>query len=158
AVFVPLLGAFRQQVAELASSGLDANVLKPIQGGFYVAVSDLSPYYHQASRDLIGSAGVRAVDTTCNITSVSMALESLGKTAKDFTHDLARKLLLAAKYAIGVHGGAVRDWTRAELETWRLPNFMQLVPIAINMANDKDETPAHVEWYVKGSVGALVIQ
>lgn len=104
------------------------------KAGFYRRIAELAPYYAQYSNiDILSHVETKdhARGRTCNVTSMSMCFEALGKTPDDFRRGGNEALLqaIAAHYR-GVGGAA------ADPFAWRLPDFLQLVAIYINMPGD----------------------
>src|SRR5262249_23304586 len=93
---VAALGELRAQIAALTGAGLDPATTARLQAAFYRAASDFAPNYHQDNEDW---AVDEAITRTCNVTSLSMALESLGKTAIAYRGDWAK--VNAAGAAVG---------------------------------------------------------
>ncbi|HLV37669.1 MAG TPA: hypothetical protein VKY59_21300, partial [Spirillospora sp.] len=85
-------------------------------------------------RDKTAAAG-----RTCNMTVMSMMLEALGKSAKDYTGDLTRLQSLAGEYndVLGKNNTSPEDLT-----SLRLPDFLQLV--AIDMTGSRDKAAASI--------------
>jgi hypothetical protein len=110
----------------------------------YLAINDISPFYSQGrNTDLLeGKEQAAELGTstsvttrTCNITSLSMALEALGKSPNDY--DSAKRGQIAAiaaafqpevASATLTVAGAGGDWDR--VAGLRLSDFMQLAAIA----------------------------
>jgi peptidoglycan hydrolase-like protein with peptidoglycan-binding domain len=110
----------RPAIAALAGTGLPAATVASLQAGFYRVLADLSPYYHQMNKGGILDDHKTAVGFTCNITSLSMTLENLGKSSGDYDSGHLPFVQAAAKRFSG--GG--------DPLTFRLPDFMQLAAIA----------------------------
>jgi hypothetical protein len=136
----------RAHIAQLANAGIDPAKLVELQGGLYRAVDDLAPYYHQANADILyldvkdkktqKTKHWAAVTRTCNLTSLSMALESLGKSAKDYKGD-QDKVCAAAKV---FHGELGKDagTTWAAVQKLRLPDFIELAVVAEHMSDSSE--------------------
>ncbi len=135
------IGVLRSQMDRFKGSGLDAKKLQAFRAAVYRAIQDLAPFYFQ-SRNIDVLELPPAGDTrTCNVTSLSMALESLGRSAANYTGDRAAILAIAAHYLHKVQGdkaspdGAVdavggKDSSWAAVSQLRLPDFMQFAAIA----------------------------
>lgn len=131
---VAQLGMIRQGIGALDKAGLDPTVLPQVKAKLYRAVQDLAPYYSQGRNvNVLEGESTR----TCNITSLAMALESLGVSAGAYKggHE---KVLAAANYSVyrdrirseakHTTGGTGGDW--GQMIGLRLPDFLQFVAIA----------------------------
>jgi hypothetical protein len=98
------------------------------KAGFYHQLNAVSPSYTQGTNMNLLEGPVAEDTRTCNITSLAMALEGLGKSPADFTGNKE-----AVKAAARVYGHVVAeaaDHANAELESLRMPDFVQLAAIA----------------------------
>lgn len=131
---VATLGMLRSAVGALDSAGLDKAIAGQVKARLYRAIQDIAPYYSQGRNvNVLEGDSTR----TCNITSLAMTLESLGKSAADFKGN-KEKVLAAANYspyrdrikgtAQGTVGGKGGDWS--QMVGLRLPDFLQFVAIA----------------------------
>jgi hypothetical protein len=138
------IAALRRKIAGLDGSGLDPAVLGELKKRLYRVINDISPYYSQLRNiDVLeGKKQAEKLGTktsvrtrTCNITSLSMALESLGKSANDYDSSKHDEVLAAAK----LFNAQVRraDFTVAgDSAAWsamaglRLSDFLELAAIA----------------------------
>ena len=106
-------------------AGLSGDTAK---AGFYHQLNAVSPSYTQGTNMNLLEGPVANETRTCNITSLAMALEGLGKSPADFTGNKE-----AVKAAARVYGHVVAeaaDHANAELESLRMPDFVQLAAIA----------------------------
>ncbi|MDA0174490.1 C39 family peptidase, partial [Solirubrobacter taibaiensis] len=129
-------------VAGLASLRAKVATLEPsLQPHFYRAMNAVSPYYYQKNNIILEfdrKDGTHAWNT-CNITSLAMALEALGKTGADYKH----KALLPPIAAVfkGEIDDRAKDKQGTELTGLRLPDFVAMAAIAWQMGyqtGDKD--------------------
>ena len=111
-------------------------------------LQEISAYHSQGRNvDILEnnpSIGKGLVTRTCNVTSLSMALEGLGKSANDFTgnRDTVLKVAEAFKGPLskaelkgGVDTKTAGDW--GQMAALRLPDFMELVAIAHVVGSNK---------------------
>jgi len=133
----------RQKVAKLDGS-LDPRALSDLKRRINLAVNDISPYYYQSknidvleSKEMAKKLGTSTTVSTrtCNITSLSMALEGLGKSGDDYqgskeavqsAAEVFHTEVTAAKSTVS--GGAGGTWD--SIKGLRLPDFVQLAAIA----------------------------
>ena len=118
------LASLRAKVATLDAS---------LQPHFYRAMNAISPYYFQKNNIILEfdrKDGTHAWNT-CNITSLAMTLEALGKTAADYKH----KALLApiAEVFAGEISGRAKDKVGTDLSGLRLPDVIAMAAIAWQM-------------------------
>ena len=137
------IAALHAEIAALDHAGLEQPKLDPIKTRMFRALQEISPYHSQGrnvdilergekERARAHAGGIKT--RTCNITSLSMALEGLGKSAADYSGN--RDVILAAakefhpelKAAELKASGAKDDW--GQMEALRLPDFMELAAIA----------------------------
>jgi hypothetical protein len=118
------LDALRTKVAALDPA------LKP---HFYRAMNAVSPYYFQANNIILEftRASGEHVYNTCNITSLAMTLEALGKTAADYkyTH-LLPAIAQAHRPAVDQEA---KDKVGTELSGLRLPDILAMAAVAWQM-------------------------
>ncbi|MFI7496033.1 hypothetical protein ACH9D2_15125 [Kocuria sp. M4R2S49] len=138
---VAAIAALRTVLAGAGSSGLDRETAARLVTLVNRALNELSPYYAQSTNMDVLEGKAQAVDLgtetsvntrTCNITSVSMALEALGKSSAD--HDAGRRdavVAAATVFSAQVRGAAhTVGGAEAALAGLRLPDFVQLAAIA----------------------------
>lgn len=118
------LGSLRAKVATLDAA---------LQPHFYRAMNAISPYYFQKNNIILEfdrKDGTHAWNT-CNITSLAMTLEALGKTAADYKH----KALLPpiAEVFAGEIAGRAKDKVGSDLAGLRLPDVIAMAAIAWQM-------------------------
>lgn len=135
---VASIGQVRAHVAALDASGVDPQKLAVVKGRFYRVIQDVTPYYSQGRNiDILennSAIGISSIKTrTCNITSLSMALEGLGKNADSYQGSKEKVLAVAkvfqaelGKAELTVHGTGA-NWNA--MVGLRLPDFMELVAI-----------------------------
>lgn len=136
-----------KEVAGLAHLEIEPAKLDAIKGRMFRTLQEISPYHSQGrnvdileSNARVHEGGIKT--RTCNVTSLSMALESIGKGANDYGGN--RDVLLAVakefrpelKHADLTGGGGTGDW--AEVAKLRLPDFMELAAIA-ELTNGKTD-------------------
>jgi hypothetical protein len=159
----------RQKIARLDGS-LDPRALSDLKRRINLAVNDISPYYYQSknidvleSKEMAQKLGTETTVSTrtCNITSLSMALEGLGKSPDDYqgskeaveaAAEVFHTEVTAAKHAVPGGGGG---------ETWnsitglRLPDFVQLAAIAEKLGG-KAGSPQEVNAAAKAAWDAIL--
>ena len=129
---VSVIAGLRIQIDALDNSGLDPAQLASLKPKLYSALRDLTPYYeefHNAPLLQDWEDG-----RTCNLTALAMALESLGKSAENFSGD-REKVIKVATWAHSSLKRATRtvdkgDGGWARLAGLRLPDFLQVVATA----------------------------
>ena len=130
---VAAIGPLQAMINTLDQAGLDPSAAAVLKAQFHHAVNAISPYYFQHANIILeyakGRGGERAdVYNTCNITSLSMALEALGKSAADYTHsDLIPPI--AAVFANDIEVKATGKVGK-DLAGLRLPDYMAMCAIA----------------------------
>ena len=127
------LASLRAKVATLDAS---------LQPHFYRAMNAISPYYFQKNNIILEfdrKDGTHAWNT-CNITSLAMTLEALGKTAADYKH----KALLApiAEVFAGEIAGRAKDKVGTDLSGLRLPDVIAMAAIAWQMGYKTGDSDA----------------
>lgn len=138
---VSAIAALRLALDGLGAAGLDEASARQLTALVNRALNDISPFYAQSTNmDLLeGKAQAEELGTetaystrTCNITSVSMALEALGKSPAD--HDPGRReavALVAEVFAPEVRSAEhTAGGAGAGLERLRMPDYVQLAAIA----------------------------
>ena len=136
-----------------ADLGVDEPTLAAVRARLYQMVANLTPYYAQgANADILWSVDkkgkkTKAAGRTCNVTSISMTLEGLGKGPDAFKGD--KRLLgnIATHYA-GV-------LTTADPTSLRLPDFLQLVVIYVALIGPKGD-PATLNAQAESDPPAFV--
>ncbi|MET0237624.1 MAG: hypothetical protein ABW224_23465 [Kibdelosporangium sp.] len=129
-----------------------------MRAGYFERLTAIAPFYTQYSNKAFLHTTVKIVnDSTCNITTVAMGLELLGKSAGDYVGDRA-KLAIVEKWVEGRIGSEINT------DSARLPDFLQLAAIVekLGSVSDPDEEQLNEarrvalnEWITKGS-GALI--
>jgi hypothetical protein len=160
------IGALRARIAGLDSAGLEPARCALLKKLMYRAVHDLAPFYAQATNiDLLegkeqaAELGTTTTVTTrtCNITSLSMALESLGKSAADYSGSQAK--IDAAAKVFSSEVGTAKLRVGKDTAGLRMSDFMQLAAIAEVLGSDtsaKAVTAAAVSaWEKILSIGFL---
>jgi hypothetical protein len=137
------IAGLHAEISALDRSGLELPKLDPIKTRMFRALQEISPYHSQGrnvdilergekERARAHAGGIKT--RTCNITSLSMALEGLGKSAADYSGNrdvvlaVAKEFRPELKAAQLKGGGGKDDW--GVLESLRLPDFMELAAIA----------------------------
>jgi hypothetical protein len=129
----------RAQIALLEGAGLDPVSRTYVTATLYRILTACAPYYSQGRN--IDVLETKTDTRTCNLTSLAMALEGLGKTANDYAGS-RDKLLAVARYTpyaprvnAKVAGGTA---SFSKLTALRLPDFLQLAAIAELMTGSSD--------------------
>ncbi|MDA0160733.1 hypothetical protein OM076_10690, partial [Solirubrobacter ginsenosidimutans] len=127
-----LVAGFRSLRAKVA-------VLEPaLQPHFYRAMNTLSPYYYQGLNIILEfdrkdkvTGKITHVWNTCNITSLSMTLEALGKSSGDYKHpELIPPIAKVFKKDIDDKAAGK---VGSELAGLRLPDYVAMAAIAWQM-------------------------
>jgi hypothetical protein len=108
-------------------------------------VNALTPYYSQSPNMNLLEQGKPEDTRTCNITSLAMALEGLGKSPKDYTGSKETIAGIAQFYDATVQ--TAEDHAGTSLETLRMPDYIQLAAIALEMGG-KPPTQENIEYGV----------
>ncbi len=127
-----LVAGFKSLRAKVAL--LDAS----LQPHFYRAMNAISPYYYQGLNIILEfdrrnkvTGRLEHVWNTCNITSLSMTLEALGKSAADYKYpELLPPIAKVFKKDID---DKAHDKVGAELAGLRLPDFVAMAAIVWQM-------------------------
>ena len=147
---VTAIKVLRQKVEALSTTdtGLTAADLKATKAALWREVARLAPFYYQmVNSDLLfrekfdkkknewvetDNAGGR----TCNVTSLSMTLEALGKSSADYSP--ADKALIPYVYAhfTGRLDDTALDRVTKDPAGLRLPDFLQLLAVVKMMPKD----------------------
>jgi hypothetical protein len=141
------------EVGALDQTGIDPAKLAPIKGRMFRTIQELSPYYSQGRNVNILETNTKVhsgnqMTRTCNVTSLSMALEGLGKSANEYDGGKRQQVI-----AVGKHFGhemAAAELTAGPGAGWesmmnlRLPDFMELAAIA-EVLGDGKEDPASIQ-------------
>ncbi|MBN2005221.1 MAG: SH3 domain-containing protein [Anaerolineae bacterium] len=130
---VELIKKAREIVGALtvADTGGDEQVLTQIKADYYRRLNKLSPYYTQiANKAILTEKGDRkgAWWRTCNVTSLSMALNALGISPADFQGD--KELLKKIAQQLGVPQDQLNS-----LASWRMADFTQLAAVYYSYVN-----------------------
>ena len=154
---VELIGMIRTTHGQIAGLGgdVDPTKLAAIKSRMFRALQEVSPYHEQFRNiDILennaemGARGKTGDTTrTCNITSLAMALEGLGRSAGDYTGNKAYVLAAAKHFKVGdkniaahgdlqAAGGGGSDWQA--MLALRLPDFLELAAIAHFMSGADD--------------------
>jgi hypothetical protein len=137
------IAGLHAEIAALDHAGLEQPKVDPIKSRMFRALQEISPYHSQGrnvdilergekDRARAHAGGIKT--RTCNITSLAMALEGLGKGAADYGGNrdvvlaVAKEFRPELKAAQLKGGGGKDDW--GVLESLRLPDFMELAAIA----------------------------
>ncbi|MBW3664781.1 MAG: hypothetical protein KY469_16910 [Actinobacteria bacterium] len=136
------IAKLRGLIADIAAAGLPPAVAGEITRRMYLAINEVSPFYAQSTNtDLLeGKEQAKELGTstdvttrTCNITSLGMALEALGKSPDDYTGNRAIVSAVAAAFKPEVAAADMKvsrggDW--GAMAGLRMPDFLQLAAIA----------------------------
>lgn len=131
-----------------ADVGGSAEELKNTRAALFRAAEHLAPYYYQiANANILGKkdpAGSR----TCNITSIAMTLEALGKSPAEYKlPDKHLIPLIAAHFEPALSKAS--DWLSKDPSTLRLPDFLQLLAIAKFVPMSVETAQADPEAFAK---------
>ncbi|HEU4731281.1 MAG TPA: hypothetical protein VFT22_25480, partial [Kofleriaceae bacterium] len=146
---VQLLGLIRtthDQIKSLAGD-VDPAKLAAIKSRMFRALQEVSPYHEQARNiDILENNSEMATrgktgdkTRTCNITSLGMALEGLGRGANDYTGSKEKVVAAAKHFQVGhvniAEHGDLQSERKGDTEwdtlvTLRLPDFLELTAIA----------------------------
>jgi len=139
---VALILPLRAKIQALSSAGLDPATTGALQSSAYRAIADMSPYYSQWwNANILHKDGSAARGRTCNVTSVAMALEALGRTAQSYQGERQAFIVAAAHAFHGeLHLKAHPTWEA--VKALRLADFLQLVVVARFM-HDASAAAAH---------------
>lgn len=121
----------RAQIGLLDGAGLDEVSRAYVKAALYAIVTRCAPYYSQGRN--IDVLETKTDTRTCNLTSLAMALEALGKSANDYAGSRDEVLAVAryTPYAPRVNGKvAGGTGSFGKLAALRLPDFLQLAAIA----------------------------
>ena len=114
-----------------AGGGLTAAELASVLAYLYRELARIAPYYFQMVNANILEKGGKAGGRTCNVTSLSMTLEALGKSAKDYAGpEVALMPQIANVLPERIGTATDRVEGEEEMHALRLPDFLQLLVIA----------------------------
>ena len=114
-----------------AGGGLTAAELASVLAYLYRELARIAPYYFQMVNANILEKGGKAGGRTCNVTSLSMTLEALGKSAKDYAGpEVALMPQIANVLPERIGTATDRVEGEEEMQALRLPDFLQLLVIA----------------------------
>jgi hypothetical protein len=151
----------RAQIGALtpASTGLDEKELRSVRAELYRRADHLSPYYYQmVNVNILYDSDTKGGGRTCNVTSLSMCLEAMGKSFDDFKGDTGLLAVLAEQFKPALTDAS--DKGSGSLAELRLPDFLQLLAVAECMdgaAAQNPQDPAFAKAVEKGR-GAAVNQ
>ncbi len=150
---VATIGDLRHALTTLQAPQMAADALAGLKSRVYLHIQDLSPYYSQFRNvDILEQFAAKDTNTrTCNITSLSMALESLGATPSNydaarmpiinrvsayFMDEKDRAAGIVKKDGSHAQAGAGKSLNQADihigagLSGLRMPDFIELAAIA----------------------------
>lgn len=126
------LEELRGRVAETVIAdklSLNEGLANAIRQHFYLKLSRLAPYYTQvANANILAIKSTEASMRTCNITTVAMTLEGLGKTASDFQGNSSLMNQIASRLSLGTR----------DASSLRLPDFLQILAIYLAMVQKQN--------------------
>lgn len=126
------LGELRGRVAETVVAdklGIDEGLANAIRQHFYLKLTRLTPFYTQvANANILAIKSTEANMRTCNITTVAMTLEGLGKTTADFQGNNALMNHIVSRLSLGTQ----------DASTLRLPDFLQILAIYLEMVRKQN--------------------
>lgn len=160
---VELLGMIKSTHAQIAGLAADVDPAKlaAIKSRMFRALQEVSPYHEQYrnidilenNSEMAGRGYTGDKTRTCNITSLGMALEGLGRSAADYNGSKDKVLAVAKHFKVsGVNiaahgdlqakGGGGTDWDA--MLALRLPDFLELTAIAhyMSAADEASVLPA----------------
>ena len=122
----------RKAIDDLKSAGgLSAAELASVLAYLYRELARIAPYYYQMVNANILERSGKAGGRTCNVTSLAMTLEALGKSAKDFKGPEASLMPSIAKVLPERVSTAIdKVEGEEEMAALRLPDFLQVLVIA----------------------------
>jgi hypothetical protein len=131
-----------------------------LRAGYFERLTAIAPFYTQYSNKAYLHTNVKIVnDSTCNITTVAMGLELLGKSAGDYIGDRA-KLEIVENWVEGRIGSEINT------DSARLPDFLQLACIVEKLGSVSDPTEEQLnearrialnEWITKGASALITL-
>ncbi|MBP2325163.1 hypothetical protein JOF56_005548 [Kibdelosporangium banguiense] len=127
---------------------------------YFERLTAVAPFYSQYSNKAFLHTTVKIVnDSTCNITTVAMGLELLGKSAGDYVGDRAR-LEIVEHWVEGRIGSEINT------DSARLPDFLQLAAIVEKLGGVTDPSEEQLnearrvalnEWITKGASALITL-
>lgn len=131
-----------------------------LRAGYFERLTEIAPFYTQYSNKAYLHTDVKIVnDSTCNITTVAMGLELLGKSSGDYIGD-RDKLAIVENWVEG------RINSEISTDSARLPDFLQLACIVEKLGKISDPTPEQLnearrvalnEWITKGASALITL-
>jgi hypothetical protein len=130
--------SLRARIAAFDKAGLDPKVAAALKPRFYRAMNAISPFYFQGLTIILEfdrvnktTGKLEHVWNTCNITSLAMTLEALGKSAADYKY---KPLIppIAQVFEKDVKERA-EDKVGTELSGLRLPDYVAMAAIVWQM-------------------------
>jgi hypothetical protein len=131
-----------------------------LRAGYFERLTAIAPFSSQYSNKAYLHTNVKIVnDSTCNITTVAMGLELLGKSAGDYVGDRA-KLEIVENWVEGRIGSEIST------DSARLADFLQLACIVEKLGNVSDPTEEQLnearrvalnEWITKGASALITL-
>ena len=106
--------------------GISADLAKAVRRRFYLQLAKIAPFYTQIGNSNIlphPITGKTASLRTCNVSTVSMVLEGLGKGIKDFGGDFNLMNQIAANLEAGTNNS----------KELRFPDFLQVLAVYIQL-------------------------
>jgi hypothetical protein len=134
--WVDAIGQSRRIVKELNAYELDLSQeqLEDLKGYLNKKLLEAAPYYTQMANLNLLADGNKAWTRTCNVTSLSMALEALGVHPEDFKGNFVRLQRIADTLEMWRYKndkGGVGASCYPDVKTLRLPDFLQFVAVYI---------------------------
>jgi hypothetical protein len=135
-------GDLRELIARIDGAGLDPKQAAALKAQFFRAMNAITPFYFQGNNIILefdrinkNTQKLEHVWNTCNITSLSMVLEALGKSAADYKY---KSLIpaIAKVYTKDVDDRAkdkVADDEGTYLSGLRLPDYVAMAAIVWQM-------------------------
>jgi hypothetical protein len=132
----------RGLIARIDGAGLEPKTAAALKAQFFRAMNAITPFYYQGNNIILEfdrvnkkTGKLEHVWNTCNITSLSMVLEALGKSAADYKY---KSLIppIAEVYTKDVDDratGKVADRAGTAMSGLRLPDFVAMAAIVWKM-------------------------
>lgn len=119
--------ALRERIpVEVAAGplGISPELANAIRRRFYLHLARITPFYAQwDNKNILSSGGKPARERTCNVSTVAITLEGLGKTTSDFQGNDELMDNITSILSLGT----------TDATSLRLPDFLQILAIYIRM-------------------------
>lgn len=149
------IAELREQIAAMNGTtlGVSEGNAHAVQAYLYTQLAKAAPFYSQMNNEnILGTKKQTAAYRTCNLTTVSMCLEGLGKTVADFNGNMTLMDNIVSQLSgLGTSAASLR-----------FPDFMQITAIYIMMVGKGDAGALNslaksdpTEFKVKMDAGAV---